>query len=204
MFFIVTIVLSLSVSVQRAEAAPILSGDIFWADTTGFVFKTNADDDVTDALGEPDNLFYSLGLGGFLEAGFSDQMFDTGGVVTIYETTNGNPDNYPEGSLVFAGLLTGSLFEGVNDNNPVLGSSAQNGYSFTIPETIVFNSLLFEDVTTSVCGDSTSCSGNGFDVNAVSFEPFADVSVVPIPPSFVLMGFGLAGLGFVRKIKPKS
>lgn len=161
---------------------------------TGIVFDRNgavvgnADNRNTpgNALGEPDQKFFSLGLGGQADFTFG-QLFTGPG--ESYEITFGNRTGYTETADVFVGL--GGDFTFVT----AINNASPSAFVFNFPG--VFDTLRLVDTSPFVSGR------DGYDVDAVGVTafngPVPGPQPIPLPASVLLLGAGLAGLGALRR-----
>lgn len=136
--------------------------------------------DAENALGSPDGTMYELGRGGELVVDFGQVVT---GPITIYEITNGDPNNWIEGVRVYAILqsvetLVGEVFN--NDQNVV-------GGVLTLSYSNWFDGLRLVDITPS------GTRGNGADIDAIT------ASAVPLPAAAWLFISALAGAGLMRR-----
>jgi len=148
------------------------------------------------SLGDPDNLFLSLGLGGLAVFDFG---VDFNAAAIVFETTNGSRAGYPESAKVYvansafnfgilnssngAAILSTDGFTYVNTISNLTESVMLDMSSLSGP----FRYVLIKDVTSG--GPST----DGFDINAVGVAP------VPEPGTMILLGLGMAGLAIFGK-----
>ena len=202
--------LALGLSVQTTNASLIdtysdqLNGETLWASSSVFrgdFTQTPGRDDPANAYGPPNGDFFSLGLDGFIGFSFDGRSFTKGGIATVWEVTNGSVYAWPEAADFLVGLESEGVFFEVF--GPVLNQDAQNGFSFLVPDLgFSWDTMLAFDETDEVCGLFASCFGDGFDVSAISFQPFRDdVSQVPVPATVPLFAAGLAGLLYTRRRK---
>ena len=137
-----------------------------------------------NALGEPDDLFLSLGEGGWIILEF-DFPFTANAIV--FETTYGNRENWLETADVFVAKEPED-FEFVAEINNLFPGTIIN-----LPNS-TFNYLKIVDTTLLNDGHP----GDGFDLNSVAVA----TTPVPEPATMLLFGTGLAGLaGALRKRK---
>jgi hypothetical protein len=135
-----------------------------------------------DALGAPDDAFFSLGDGGEIVLGFPGVTPYPGGSTTVYEITTKRDVGHDEAAEVFSVLAGVESSLGIITN--AVGSSVK-----VIGGT--FDSIKLVDVTYSYFASTTSF--DGFDVDAVSIQP------VPLPAGGLLLVAGLAGFGALRR-----
>lgn len=149
--------------------------------------------DPTQALGAPqltDTInFVSLGIGGELILGF-DGLFAKDSVI-VWETTYGNPSNYPESAEVWIGF--GETWDSADF---VMVADLQNDMDgIEIPlasietEMTSFNFVKFIDTTDINLHNG---SADGFDIDGVGVVP------IPAPGSAVLATIG-AGMCVRRR-----
>lgn len=149
---------------------------------------SNDRDNGLNSLGATDGDFFEVGLGETVEFSFGTLFTSPG---TVVEVTFGNPANHPESANIFVGLASdANSFVAINEN-PILNSGAQNGFSFTFAGG-PFDTLRIVDTTT------TSASTGGFDIDSIQ------VAAIPLPAGMLLLGSALAGLGALRRRKTAS
>ena len=140
-----------------------------------------------NALGAPNDLFFSLGMGGSMVLGFGGE-FQTS--VTVWETTTGNIANHPEQADVFVGFgptpgtaqywLLGSV------SNLADGIPMPLGPVNAVSGRTTYNYVRIVDTSNPAALPELA---DGFDVDAVA------VVLVPAPGSMALLATaGLVGL----------
>lgn len=149
--------------------------------------------DASNALGAPqttDTLnFVSLGFEGEMILSFETRF---GTSLSIWETTYGNPANYPEAADVFVG--TGSSFDtaqwafvdtlaNTNDSTPMsLANAADELHT---------NGFDFVRIVDATDRSIHNGSADGFDVDGVGSYAAASSRFIPTPGSVSLAGLGL-------------
>jgi hypothetical protein len=132
----------------------------------------------SNALGDADGSFLSLGLGGSAIFSFGTLFNPIGSIVEI---TFGNPNNYKESADLF-GILSGvATFLGNISNT--------NSTSFSFAG--VFDQLLVKDTSQAVAGR------DGFDIDSISVTPAS----VPLPASGLLLIPALGAIALRRRRK---
>ncbi len=184
----------------------------------------NERDNPSNALGAPDDNFWSLGQGGISVFAFSPPGTFNDKVMTIERTFNcnsvnsaGNCSHYAEDAELY--LYSGPAIDFDADyGNGTFGPNGENAYDFTnllSMAGIVFADTIgngeanteYEFDLSGLTGDflyvilkdiSPLSSPDGFDVVSVS------VSAVPLPPAVLLFGAALGGLGFLSRRRKKA
>ncbi|MEZ6235705.1 MAG: PEP-CTERM sorting domain-containing protein [Phycisphaerales bacterium] len=140
-----------------------------------------------NALGAPNDLFFSLGMGGSMVLGFGG---DFGTSVTVWETTTGNIANHPEQADIFVGYgaspgtaqfwFVDTVFN--NADGIPLSLGAVNAVSGRT----TYNFVRIVDTSNPAALPELA---DGFDVDSVA------VVLVPAPGSAALLAAaGLVGL----------
>lgn len=172
--------LSLGMTAASADAAVLYatSVDVY---NQGGPLDDPARANTNNALGAPDGVFLSLGIGGDATFSFGQKFGSPGSVV---EVTFGNTATHVETADIF-GIWGGAetLLASV--------SNALHGGSFTF--TGIFEQLKFVD-TSPLGGGST----DGFDIDSVA------VSAVPLPAGGLLLLTALGGVAALRRRKAKA
>lgn len=180
--FLTTAVLAVS---SGAASAAVIYADTVLGTSAGAISDGAATPgvrtDPDNALGAPDGAFYSVGIGGSIDLGFSGMTFNGGGKVTSYEITFGLI--YTETADVYALLGGGSTLIG----------SISNAQAATGGATLTFGGAF--DGIRIVDTSSNPPSLDGFDVDAVGVKP------IPLPAAGVMLLGGLAGFGALRRRK---
>lgn len=141
---------------------------------------------VTNALGESDDAFYSLGLGGDLTVGFGLPVIEKAVTLTLKEVT-------------FGGTSSGGHFEAVDvytvlgGVTKLVGTVLNVASTTTLSITDSFEYIKLVDVTKSVYPSTKSY--DGFDVESITIAP------IPVPASVTLLLAGIGGLGLMRRRK---
>lgn len=170
---------------SAAQAATIYATGVDWSNN-GTVGSSNDRNNPLNALGEPDGMFLSLGLGGQADFTFGQSFTGPG---ESYEITFGNRAGYFESAEVFAGV--GGSFSKIGD----IDNASAAGFVFNFAG--VFDTLRLVDTSPNVAGR------DGYDVDAVGVTsvPNPGATPVPLPASALLLGAGVAGLGALRRRK---
>ena len=147
-------------------------------------------DNPDDVLGEPDELFYELGLNQVGIWKFDEPV--SAGYVTLFEVTNPPVSNWPESVRVLGGNADDFFFELIGD---VTNAQSQNGWS------LYFD---FDDVMVDAIS-LTDTSGQlpfTYDVDAIGLT--GKMAQVPVPAPATLMALGLGGIFASRRLKRNS
>jgi hypothetical protein len=141
----------------------------------------------SNALGPSDGLFLSLGLTGSAVFSFGT---DFTGPAAVVEVTNGNRSDYLETAQVWGGT---SYDPGTNS----LASFALLGViNNSLPTAILAFTGIYKYL--AIVDTSSGAGRDGFDIDSVS------VSAVPLPAGVVLLGSGVALLGFVGRRRKRT
>lgn len=166
-----------------AVAAPIYATEVLSVTPGVYNRAIPSRLDPTNALGAPDGVFYSMGMGGEIELGFGGSIANSQ-KVRVYEVTFGGFNRHFEAVDLFSVLNGVATFIGQINN-----LDAQNGaLRFTAGG---FDSLLFRDVSLIVRPDSETF--DGFDLDAVA------VAAVPLPAAALLLLAGVGGIVVVGR-----
>lgn len=155
---------------------------------------TAARANVNNALGAPDDLFYTMGFGGTAVLGFGETFYQDATVweVTFQPGLSGDHDEAVEvyvGSSYVDGSFDISSFTFVGTISNKLAQLGQT-LSFSGGP---FSYLALVDVTQSLFPASSSF--DGFDLNAVGVSP------VPLPAGGLLLLAAIGGLAAARRRK---
>lgn len=142
-----------------------------------------------NSYGAPDNKFLSLGIGGLAVFSFGTLFTGPG---TIIEITNGSRAGYLETAKVYVGTSYNSTS---NDISGFQFLTNITNAAASIPLVIsgVWGFLAILDTSTPV-----GSTRDGFDVDSIS------VAAVPLPAGAVLLGSGMAALGFMGWRRKKA
>jgi hypothetical protein len=170
---------------SAAQATTLYATGVDWTNN-GTVGTSNNRDNPSNALGEPDDKFLSLGLGGMADFTFGQTFTGPG---ASYEITFGNRAGHLESAEVFAGI--GGDFAKVGD----VDNASAAGFVFNFAG--IFDTLRLVDSSPFVKGR------DGYDVDAVGVTAFngpnPGPAPVPLPASVLLLGAGIVGLGALRR-----
>lgn len=152
--------------------------------------------DLDNALGAPDNAFFSVGLGEFAVFEFGNpppQEFI--GPAMIFEITfgcsDGNSDGFCDGFNESAEILTSNSFDGSTlagfvSQGSVTNAEANGGATLGLTGG-PFQFLAIRDTSQVVNGR------DGFDIDSVKVE------MVPVPAPLVLLLSSIGGLGLLAR-----
>ena len=165
---------AIAVTAGAASASVIFATEVIDVNRGDIHEVVDGRDDVNNALGKADNVFYSMGVGGDITLGFGALAT---GDVSVWEVTFGEISEHVEIVDVYA------IFEGTETKvGSVSNDVSQKGFALTFSG--VFDALKLVDVSPLDGGTK-----DGFDLDAVS------VQKVPVPASALLLLGGIAGLG---------
>ena len=166
-----------------AVAAPIYATDVVSTTPGTYLRSIPSRLDPNNALGGPDGVFYSMGIGGSIELGFGGS-FASSQKVRVYEVTFGGFNRHVEAVDVYAVLGGSETFIGRINNLEAQGGATR----FTSGG---FDSSRFQDVSLIVSPTSETC--DGFDLDAVGIAPG------PLPAAGLLLLAGLGGMAAVAR-----
>lgn len=134
--------------------------------------------------------FYSLGLGGWIELGFSNLRTATTNTISAFEVTFQPQGNHREAADVY--VILGEMVTKIGRifNDTASSGSINPG---SVATNLTFDSIRLVDVTREVYPDSTSF--DGYDVAQIS------VAAVPLPAAGLMLMGGLGGLAALRRRK---
>ncbi len=138
-------------------------------------------DNPDNALGAPNDDFYSLGFGGEIVLGFG-QDFTGSNVAAVFEVTFDRDVGHDEAVELFA--VNGDDVESIAI---LTNSEAEASALIKVP----FTALKLVDVTKTEFPNSTSF--DGFDVASVG------ISEVPLPAAGLMLLMGLGGFAAMRR-----
>lgn len=184
-FAMIAVILTASATfTTEVKAATLFASEVLFADCNLTCGGAGRDDPLA-ALGVGDNTFYSLGLGGELIVGFGQAFTGPG---TVIEVTNGNVAGYGiESADVFVGSFATNTWTKISE---VFNTTAQTGFSFSFAG--IFDAMKLVDTTSFNC-TLQACTGDGFDVDAIS------ATAVPLPAAGMLLLSALGGMAYFRR-----
>jgi hypothetical protein len=142
----------------------------------------------SNALGDANGNFLSLGIGGLAVFSFGTPFSAPGSVL---EVTYGDRTDHVETAKVYGGLTYDPVTNDIT-SFVFLGNLINTSSSSILSFLGVYNFLAILD--TSVGGSGR----DGFDIDAIS------VTAVPVPAGVALLGTGIAALGFMGRRRKKA